>query len=62
MSGGGDMNPLYVSEEPVPNYRTWILSAMSSIMLLRLATNRQLPVMGICRGHQINIVTCGWFF
>ena len=54
LTGGGDINPLYLDEEPVPalqdvdGYRDeyeWIL--------LRLATNRQLPIMGICRGHQV---------
>ena len=60
MSGGGDINPLYMQEEPIPalqdvdTYRDEY-----DLRLLRLATNRQLPVMGICRGHQILNVAFG---
>ena len=45
MSGGGDINPLYMQEEPIPalqdvdTYRDEY-----DLILLRLATNRQLPV------------------
>ncbi len=54
MSGGGDINPLFLNEEPIPQ-----LQDVDSIrdeydfMLLRLAADRQLPIMGICRGHQL---------
>ncbi|MDR0429880.1 MAG: gamma-glutamyl-gamma-aminobutyrate hydrolase family protein [Tannerellaceae bacterium] len=53
MSGGGDINPLYLGEEPIPG-----LQEVDSyrdeydFILLRLAFNHQVPIMGICRGHQ----------
>ena len=60
MSGGADINPLYLEEEPIPGlqdvdtYRDEF-----DLLLLRLAANRQLPIMGICRGHQILNVAFG---
>ena len=60
MSGGGDINPLYLLEEPIPQlqdvdtYRDEF-----DLILLRLAINRQLPIMGICRGHQLINVAFG---
>lgn len=60
MSGGGDINPLYVSEEPIPQLQDVdTFRDEFDLILLRLATNRQLPVMGICRGHQIINVAFG---
>lgn len=61
MSGGGDINPLYVGEEPVPQLQDVdTFRDEFDLILLRLATNRQLPVMGICRGHQlINVAFSG---
>lgn len=54
LTGGGDMNPLYANEQPVPQ-----LGEGSSVRdqydltLLRLAADRQIPIFGICRGHQV---------
>lgn len=51
MSGGGDLNPLYIGEEPIPQLQDVdTFRDEFDLILLRLATNRQLPVMGICRG------------
>ena len=60
MTGGGDINPLLVDEEPiqalggVDTFRD-----SSDLLLLRLAKNRQLPLFGICRGHQLINVSFG---
>ncbi len=54
MSGGGDINPLYLQEEPVPQLQdTDAYRDEYDFIILRLAFNRQIPVMGICRGHQV---------
>lgn len=54
LSGGADLNPLYVGEEPVPslggiNPRR----DLSELLLIRLAYDRQIPILGICRGIQM---------
>lgn len=64
LSGGGDFNPLFVGEEPIPQLGEGDLSRDEyDLILLRLAVNRQLPILGICRGHQlINIAFGGSLF
>ncbi len=53
LSGGADYNPLYCGEEPSPR-----LGAINSerdlpeLLITRLAYNRQIPILGICRGIQ----------
>lgn len=54
MSGGGDLNPLFVGEEPLPALQDVdTLRDRYDLLLIRLASNRQIPLMGICRGHQM---------
>lgn len=54
VTGGGDINPLYSGEEPVPQLgNVSALRDQYDLMLLKLATDRQIPVFGICRGHQL---------
>ena len=59
-SGGGDINPLYLGEEPLRELgginpvRDW-----HELMLVRLAANRQIPILGICRGLQVMTAALG---
>ena len=54
LSGGADINPLYLQEEPLRElhginpYRD-----RQELLLTRLAADRQLPILGICRGVQV---------
>lgn len=54
MTGGGDINPLYCGEQPIPQLGEGsTLRDQYDLTLLRLAANRQIPIFGICRGHQL---------
>ncbi|MDL2221528.1 gamma-glutamyl-gamma-aminobutyrate hydrolase family protein [Parabacteroides sp. OttesenSCG-928-N08] len=60
MSGGGDINPLLVNEEPIPQLQDIdTLRDQYDFILIRLAANRQLPMMGICRGLQLINIAFG---
>ena len=52
-SGGGDFNPLWSGDEPSPRLGH-INSSRDHFELLTslLARNRQIPILGICRGLQ----------
>ncbi|HEY9550651.1 MAG TPA: gamma-glutamyl-gamma-aminobutyrate hydrolase family protein, partial [Prevotella sp.] len=51
LTGGADINPLWGDDEPQPG-----LHAINSrrdlpeLLITRLAYNRQIPILGICRG------------
>ena len=54
LSGGADLNPLYVGEEPIPALHS--INArrdLCELLLIRLAYDRQIPILGICRGIQM---------
>ena len=54
LSGGGDMNPLFAGEEPVPQLHSINPKRdLCELLLIRLAYDRQLPMLGICRGIQM---------
>lgn len=54
MTGGGDVNPLLLGEEPIPALQEGNTERdVFDFTLIRLASNRQIPIMGICRGHQV---------
>ena len=60
LSGGADYNPLYAGEEPVAR-----LGGINSerdlpeLLLTQLAYQRQLPILGICRGIQTLAMALG---
>lgn len=54
LTGGADVNPLWVGEEPSPHLHS--INArrdLSELLLTSLAANRQIPILGICRGIQV---------
>lgn len=54
LTGGGDLNPLYLNEEPVRELHG--INArrdLQELLLARLAFDRQIPMLGICRGIQV---------
>ena len=60
LSGGADINPLYAGEEPVPGLRGINQERdLPELLITRLAYNRQLPMLGICRGIQTLAVALG---
>lgn len=60
LSGGGDMDPAYFGEQPHPK-----LGAISperdvtELALCRAVLRRKMPLLGICRGHQVLAVAAG---
>ena len=64
LSGGADVNPLLYGEEPHPSLEALMPRRDSfETNLLKLATNKKLPVFGICRGQQfINVYNGGTLY
>ncbi len=53
LTGGGDFNPLWAGEEPSPRLHS--INGKrdeAELLTVRLAYNRQIPMLGICRGIQ----------
>ena len=60
LSGGADINPLYCGEEPVPQLHGINSERdLPELLITRLAYNRQMPILGICRGIQTLAVALG---
>ena len=60
LSGGADINPLFLHEQPVEalhNINPW--RDRQELLLVKLAANRQIPILGICRGIQTMTAALG---
>lgn len=56
LSGGGDANPLFLGEEPSPLLHSINPERdLAELLTIRLAYNRQIPILGICRGIQMMV-------
>ncbi len=64
LSGGGDLHSSFFNEELHPAVESYDLERdLYDIQLVRLAAEKQIPILGICRGHQvINIAFGGNIF
>ena len=60
LTGGGDYNPLWCGEEPSPKLHNINRERdAAELILTRLAYNKQLPILGICRGIQTLAMALG---
>lgn len=60
LSGGGDYNPLWCGEQPEPGLHNINATRdAAELMITRLAFNRHIPMLGICRGMQTLAMTLG---
>lgn len=60
LSGGGDFNPLYCGEEPSDKLHSINKERdLSELLITRLAYNRNIPILGICRGIQTLAMALG---
>ncbi|MCQ2266381.1 MAG: membrane dipeptidase [Bacteroidaceae bacterium] len=60
LSGGGDINPLWLGEDPMPELHSICPERdLYELQLCRMAHQRNIPVMGICRGCQVMAAALG---
>ena len=60
LTGGGDFNPLWADEEPSPAlHNINNVRDLPELLITRLAFDRQIPMLGICRGVQTLAVALG---
>lgn len=64
MTGGEDFNPSFYNEKAIPEMNEVdSLRDIYDLVLLKLATDRNVPVLGICRGEQaINVIFGGTLY
>lgn len=60
LSGGADINPLFLDEDPVKELHNINPHRdRQELLIVKMAANRQIPVWGICRGAQVMNVALG---
>lgn len=59
LPGGADVSPAYYGEQPHPTVESRPDLDALEIPLTQLALDRDLPILAICRGHQLLNVACG---
>ena len=60
LTGGADINPLWAGEEPEAGLGNINAARdLPELLITRLAYNRQMPILGICRGIQTLAVALG---
>jgi microsomal dipeptidase-like Zn-dependent dipeptidase/anthranilate/para-aminobenzoate synthase component II len=60
LSGGADINPLYQGEQPQPQLGGINAERdLPELLITQLAANRQMPILGICRGIQTLALAMG---
>ena len=59
LSGGADIDPDYLAEEPLDCVSVNPRRDLQELTLVRLAADRQIPILGICRGIQILTAALG---
>ncbi len=60
LTGGGDYNPLWSGEEPVPHlHHINAERDLAELLITRLSFRRQIPMLGICRGIQTLAIALG---
>ena len=59
LSGGADIDPEYLREEPLDCVSINPRRDAQELMLVRMALDRQIPVLGICRGIQMLAAALG---
>ena len=60
LTGGADFNPLWAGEEPSPLLHSVNPERdLPELLITQLAYNRQIPILGICRGMQTMAMALG---
>ncbi len=59
LAGGSDVDPARYGEAPHPTSAWHVERDQAEFLLLRAALDRDLPVLGICRGIQVMVVEAG---